>query len=461
MIQDRKRYEILVIEDNLGDYIIVAELLSEKIIAPAITHARDFREANAILENGAVTFNIILLDISLPDKSGKALMERMLQIAGSCPIIILTGYGDIEFGTKSISLGISDYLIKDDLNASVLYKSIIYAIERKKIVSELQESEKRFSDLFQLSPQPKWIYDCETRKIIQVNAAACEQYGYSVAEFMEMSIEDLHPKKIREELSHNPGHKHLKKSGEIIDVDIFETQLNAGGRKFTSVIAIDRTERNNFEIRLSQAIIKAQEEERYEIGSELHDNVCQILATSNIRLSMLREKVPADVLPKLKQCAEGITLASREIRRLSHKLAPAFYDFRTLAEEFGELLRSFSELNNYEIALLVDSQINKIDLKHDIKINLYRILQEQLTNIAKYAQGTAVEVVLSLQRGKLVMTIADNGVGMSADAPLSGIGFANMKRRVAMFSGRLMLESPHRKGFKVSVEIPLGDYAPH
>jgi DNA-binding NtrC family response regulator len=139
MIKDKKSYRILVIEDNPPDLALVEEFLTEQILDPVIVHADSFKQASAILSAGDILFDVILLDLSLPDNSGQDLITDMLQVASSCPIIILTGYADIDFSIKSISQGILDYLLKDDLNAITLYKSIIYAIERKKTISDLRE----------------------------------------------------------------------------------------------------------------------------------------------------------------------------------------------------------------------------------------------------------------------------------------------------------------------------------
>ena len=137
MIKDRKAYSILVIEDNPGDFAVVEHLLAEQISVPAIVHAVNFKQASEILSAADSLFDVILLDLSLHDKSGRDLIIEMLQVASLCPIIVLTGYTDIEFSIKSISLGIVDYLVKDDLDAPMLYKSIIYSIERKKTITQL------------------------------------------------------------------------------------------------------------------------------------------------------------------------------------------------------------------------------------------------------------------------------------------------------------------------------------
>ncbi len=137
MIKDGKHYRILIIEDNPGDFAIVEHLLAEQISVPSLVHAVNFKEASEILSAADSLFDVILLDLSLNDKSRQDLITEMLQVASLCPIIILTGYTDIEFSIKSISLGILDYLVKDDLNAAILYKSIIYSIERKKAITQL------------------------------------------------------------------------------------------------------------------------------------------------------------------------------------------------------------------------------------------------------------------------------------------------------------------------------------
>src|SRR5690606_12859842 len=128
---------------------------------------------------GVAAFDVILLDLTLPDMSGKELICEILKIAPDRPVVILTGYLDIEFSIQSISMGISDYLLKDELNGTSLYKTIIYCIERRKRTTQLKESEKRYCDLFHLNPQPMWVYALNSLKFLDVNAAAIDHYGYT------------------------------------------------------------------------------------------------------------------------------------------------------------------------------------------------------------------------------------------------------------------------------------------
>ena len=283
MVKDKKPFRILVIEDNPGDLVIVEDFLTEQFLDPITIHATSFEQGSLLLSAPDTLFDIILLDLTLPDKSGDELVTEMLRIASSCPIIILTGYADIDFSIKSISRGVLDYLLKDELSATVLHKSIIYAIERKNIISQLKASEKRYSDLFYLSPQPMWVFDSETYRFAQVNNAAILLYGYSEEEFLKMTFMDIKPKeeilKARTDINKidisegifKATVMHHKKSGDIIEMEIYSTPITINHKKFISVIAIDVTEKKLYEHKIIKAIIKTQERsEERRVGKECH-----------------------------------------------------------------------------------------------------------------------------------------------------------------------------------------------
>jgi len=464
---DKKYFNFLVVEDNPGDFTLVEEFLREEFPNPTIIHAANFKLAAQILQSEENVFDLILLDLTLPDSSGQSLITEMLQIA-SCPIIILTGYADVDFSINSISQGILDYLLKDDLNATMLYKSINYAIERKKTNTELRESEKRYSDLFNASPQPMWVFDIVTLLFIQVNHAAISHYGYSEEEFLSMTILDIRPpgEKLKpieiidrvmseKEDNHKGSFRHRKKSGELIEVEIYSNPIVVNNRKYRSVIAIDVTEKKSFDHAITKAIIKTQEDERYEIGGELHDNVCQILVSSRITLGMLKDSLPPSSMLWFDQSEKNIVLALDEIRNLSHRLAPAFFDETTLEEAFKKLFSTFNIAAKYEIFLQFDEAVKKTPISLEIELNLYRILQEQLRNILNHARATSIAVSVTVIDEILHMKVTDNGVGFDAKKVKNGIGLANMRRRAELFSGNFEIASLVGDGCTITVDIPL------
>ncbi|WP_162127909.1 PAS domain S-box protein [Flavobacterium phycosphaerae] len=255
-IKDHKPYQILIVEDNLGDYTLIVDYLEERFESPVISWAKNFKDAKTILTDSNIKCDLILLDLTLPDKSGEELITEIIQLSHEIPLIILTGYSDINFGIKSLSLGVSDYLIKDELDSNSLYKSIVYNIERKKTLLQLETSERRYSDLFHLSPQPMWVYDIETLRFLDVNLAAEKHYGYSLQEFLGMTIKDIRPEEDIPELierveflnqtkgSYSMGtFRHKKKNGEIIYVEIQSNTLPFQNTTGRIILANDVTER--------------------------------------------------------------------------------------------------------------------------------------------------------------------------------------------------------------------------
>jgi PAS domain S-box-containing protein len=469
MIQNKDPLQILVVEDNPGDYVLIKENLVNKLVSPTISHVKNFKDASALLQGNTVNYDVVLLDLSLQDKSGEALITEVLSLCpNECPVIVLTGYEDIGFSIKSLSMGVADYLLKDDMDANSLFKSIMYSIQRKKAIIALEASENRFSNLFQLTPQPMWVFDTETYEFVQVNKAAIEKYGYSKEEFLSMTIMDIRPKedisRVKKTLSKldkekksvfNGSYRHCKKSKEIIDVEIFSNTVLINDKEYRSVIAIDITEKLRYEYKLTKAIIKTQDDERYEIGSELHDNVCQLLATSKLSLGMLKSSLPPSALEWFNKCNDYIMLASEEIRSLSHRLAPAFLSDTTLEDAFRLLLNSFNVGGNYNISLHFDTAIKHSELNREIQLNLYRILQEQLKNILKYAHARSIEVEVLIHQPNLTMRIADDGQGFYINKVKKGIGLANIQRRAELFSGTMGIVSAPGKGCEVTVKIPL------
>jgi len=139
---DRGYFSVLVVEDNPGDFALVEDFLLDQMEAPRISRARSFKEAKAVLLADNV-FDVVLLDLSLPDKTGSDLISEIVGISNNASVIVLTGYVNFDFGVQSIACGASDYVLKDELTSLTLYKTILYSLERRKIAASLEESERR------------------------------------------------------------------------------------------------------------------------------------------------------------------------------------------------------------------------------------------------------------------------------------------------------------------------------
>lgn len=210
------------------------------------------------------------------------------------------------------------------------------------------------------------------------------------------------------------------------------------------------------EIKVEKAVIRTQENERQQIGMELHDNVNQILSVSLLYLGMSKENLTkglTDPSP-ISKSEQYIKEAINEIRRLSHELAPVSLKDISLQESFEILINSFNYNQQYNIALEIEP-VEKQFMTADLKINLYRVLQEQLNNITKYAEAKDVLIQLTVQQDLIQFTVSDNGKGFNTKLKSRGIGLENIRRRVKLFSGDLKIISSPGNGCTLQMQIPL------
>ncbi len=129
---DNEPIQILLIEDNVGDYQLILQMLDISEIAKfELIQTPRLVSGLKLLESGK--FDIILVDLGLPDSVGLESFKAILETHPSIPIIILTGLANEEIGIKAIKLGAQDYLVKGEFNGKLLVRAIQYAIERKKL----------------------------------------------------------------------------------------------------------------------------------------------------------------------------------------------------------------------------------------------------------------------------------------------------------------------------------------
>ncbi len=167
---------LLIIEDNLGDAFLLKEYLIDILGNITIKTAITFTEARDILINEQ-NFDAIFLDLSLPDNSGKELVNDIMAFVNFIPVIVLTGYADEKFGVETLSLGVSDYLIKDDLSIAQLRKSITYSIERKRIERKLIHSNERYEILAKATSDTIWDWNIAKKRVVS-NQGIQRVFGY-------------------------------------------------------------------------------------------------------------------------------------------------------------------------------------------------------------------------------------------------------------------------------------------
>lgn len=200
--------------------------------------------------------------------------------------------------------------------------------------------------------------------------------------------------------------------------------------------------------------IQAQEKERNELGKELHDNINQILASVKMCLNMamvVKEKKQVELLERT---SNYVNEAMEEIRKLTQTLvAPSLgnISLRVALQELTDEInytQAFKVIFNYEV-----EQDCIIDSKKELV--LYRIAQEQINNICKYANAKNVSIIVMKKLGNILLLIKDDGVGFDTKKKNKGIGFKNIQNRIAYYSGHLNIVSVPGNGCNLEVSIPI------
>ncbi|WP_044404155.1 response regulator [Lacinutrix sp. Hel_I_90] len=225
-----EKLTILIIEDNHGDFVLIEDYLLEKFTDITIVHCTDYAHSANYLKHTTETLSLILLDLNLPDMQGVPLINEVLACNHEVPVIVLTGYSDLSMAKKSLQIGVSDYLVKDEINPMILYKTIIFAINRSNYINQIEHEKRNYENLFNFNPQPTWLLDAKSLNIINANLAAQNKYGLSLSDFQKLSFVELHPKEeqqhiknkliSKEEPFNNKHFTHLLSDGKEIKVEI-------------------------------------------------------------------------------------------------------------------------------------------------------------------------------------------------------------------------------------------------
>ncbi|MBX9694821.1 MAG: sensor histidine kinase [Cyanobacteria bacterium] len=208
-------------------------------------------------------------------------------------------------------------------------------------------------------------------------------------------------------------------------------------------------------------IVAAQEGERKRIARDLHDILGQNLAALGMGLSRLREEIRSDfsLFARIADLEQLTSEMAQRVHFLTLELRPASLDDVGLFPSIAAFVDHFSA--QYEIeADYQNSILQNISLGPIIDANLYRIVQEALTNVAKHSRCSRVDVVVEGYRGQLILLVEDNGCGFDVDNLLNSskqdlrLGIEGMRERANLAGGELAIESVPGKGTTVIAKIP-------
>jgi signal transduction histidine kinase len=209
---------------------------------------------------------------------------------------------------------------------------------------------------------------------------------------------------------------------------------------------------------LSRRLVEVQETERRHIARELHDEAGQALTSLMVGLRLLEGETdkPEAILERAAELKRITNDVSENLHRLAIDLRPASLDYVGLVAALRQYIETFGQQHNLEIHFEAIGFDDKQRLPPAIETNLYRIVQEALTNVARHAQATQADIFLEQRPDQVVIVVEDNGVGFDPEpARQQGrLGLLGMRERTEMLNGVLVIESALGTGTTIYVEVP-------
>src|SRR5215469_4297802 len=185
---------ILHLEDNPADALLVRDQLAHDELAAELRHVNNREGFIHALDEGQ--WDLVLADYKLPDYTGLDALKLVRKKFPHLPFILMSGTIGELAAIESLKAGATDYILKQKRERlpSAVRRAVAEAAERGRretAEEELRRSEKHYRLLFQGNPHPMWVFDLETLRILEVNEAAIQHYGYSREEFLGMTLTDL------------------------------------------------------------------------------------------------------------------------------------------------------------------------------------------------------------------------------------------------------------------------------
>jgi two-component system, cell cycle sensor histidine kinase and response regulator CckA len=174
---------VLLVEDNPGDARLIQEFGRESSTT-LLKFSVESRLMPALDRLATEIFDIVLLDLNLPDSNGVATLVKVREKVMGIPVVVLTGTNDESMGVQAIRNGAFDYLVKEEIDGRQMLRSLRYAIERQRVEKILIENEEQFRAIFEWAPYGMALLDLEGR-LLRANRALCDMLGYTEGELLK------------------------------------------------------------------------------------------------------------------------------------------------------------------------------------------------------------------------------------------------------------------------------------
>lgn len=476
----RQHIRVLLIEDDEDDVLLAKEYLSDsenfKFELEWIAETDKAREK--MMEHN---HDVILVDYRLGSETGLDLIRYAQENGVLTPCILLTGQGDLKVDIDASRFGAADYLVKTDLDAPLLERSIRYALTQSKVIRELDEKEKKYRSLFERSIDPIFLVNMDF-KIQDVNEAFLNFFGYSnesLAKLSDIFADDKDYEYLLQELRVEEQVKDfevvLKNTrGEKMICMINCVLIPDQSSDFYQGIIYDLTLRKKAE---KDMLVAERLSMTGKLARTIAHEVRNPLTNLNLALEHLRDEMPKD--------NESVKLYSEIIERNAKRIDTLITEMLNSSKpkDLNLELADVTDILDETITLATDSiNLNQIKLQKTFVKNLPRILVDR-EKLKIAFLNIIVNAIEAMERGKgelavdvklkestIVVTLSDNGKGIPAEDleklfdPFftekpggMGLGLTSTKNIISSHNASIEVESTVKKGTSFIIYFKLAE----
>ncbi|GJL58272.1 MAG: hypothetical protein NPIRA03_11290 [Nitrospirales bacterium] len=496
-------HSILLVEDNPADAELVRERLRDVsgMSSFHITRASTLKEALTNLQS--TPYDVILLDLNLPETNGLETLERIRAASSTIPLVVLTVNEDEPLALEAIKLGAQDYIPKSSMNAVLLSRILHYAIEREKIDRIRRDSERKYRLFVDGATGLAFILLDLDGNITHWNSGAERLLGYTEDAALHKHFSLLFTP---EDQRNGRPETELRRAETLEKGDDDNWLVRADGSRFWASGAVtairdpgdnligfakvvrdksaqketsdklaelnrtleERVIQRTLELTRNQERLRAmasdltltEQRERRRLASDLHDYLAQLLVVCRLKLNQGQSLTDTESRQHVLQEADSILDQSLTYTRtLVTQLSP------TCLYEFGlhaALVWLGSEMGKQGLTVKLTGIEQPPKLPEDQAVLVFQSVRELLFNVLKHSGVQEATVTLSLQADNLMhIEVEDFGRGFPEgyedrnEESSSKFGLFSIRERLEAIGGEMVLTSALQKGTHVLLRIPL------
>ena len=465
---------VLLIEDSASDRALLEESLLAAGLPVEVTCADSLAQAFCAAQRA--TFDLVLLDLSLPDSQGLGTVKAAAEAFAALPIIVLTGWSDEKTGNEAVRAGAQDYLVKGVFSPDALGRSIRYAVERHAVHQALREARDHLEELVQERTRDLASSRQHLQRVVHsaplVILAVDTQGRFTLADgkldLLGLKPDQVVGRPMRDVVGDRAdilGHFVRAARGEQVTaevqfgtlfLDLGYSPLRDENGQTTGVICVctDITERR----RIEREVLEATESEQRRIGRDLHDSIQGSLVGIGFMLSahkiqVLREGSSREALAaKIDTLSKIVNDTLVQTRGLAQGLCPVDLKGDGLAHALEQLAATTSGMFRMDCQFTCEEPVTVSD--ESVATQFYYIAQEAVNNSVKHAKSKRIAMRLEQREDRLSVAVEDDGIGISLDAcSTGGMGLRTMHYRARLIGARLSIGPGKNGGTAVACDV--------